>query len=56
MRREDHEYHVGRARAELDWAYRATASRVAEAHMRLSALRMQCLKRLDEGCSGADLG
>jgi hypothetical protein len=56
MRQEDHEYHVGRARSELDWAYRATAPRAAEAHMRLSALHMQCLKRLDEGCSGADIG
>ena len=37
---QDLQYHVGRARAELDLAYRAEHRSAAEAHMRLSALHM----------------
>ncbi len=34
------DYHMQRATAELDLAYRATEHKVAEAHLRLSALHM----------------
>ena len=40
----DREYHKLRAQAELDCAYRAENYKVAEAHMRLSALHMQRLR------------
>ena len=43
---DDRQYHSDRARAELDWAYRAERTAVAEAHMRLSALHMQRLQEL----------
>ena len=36
----DAQYHIDRARAELDLAYRAEQRSAAEAHMRLSALHM----------------
>jgi hypothetical protein len=52
----DREYHVERARCELDWAYRAERDTVAEAHLRLSALHMQRLRELDESCGGAASG
>ena len=45
---EDHEYHRQRAQAELDWAYRAENRLAAEAHMRLSALHMERLRKLHE--------
>ena len=35
------QYHIDRARAELDLAYRASPRAAAEAHMRLSALHME---------------
>ncbi len=35
------QYHIERARAELDMAYRAEQRVAAEAHMRLSALHME---------------
>ena len=35
------QYHIDRARAELDLAYRAEKASAAEAHMRLSALHME---------------
>jgi hypothetical protein len=40
-REQDHAYHVERARAELDAAYRAERADVAAAHLRLSALHMR---------------
>lgn len=36
----DHSYHSRRARTERDIAYRAADPRVADAHMRLSALHL----------------
>ena len=38
------DYHIRRARAELDMAYRAEARAAAEAHLRLSALHMARLR------------
>ena len=35
------QYHMDRARAELDLAYRAEVTSAAEAHMRLAALHME---------------
>ena len=35
------QYHIDRARAELDLAYRAEVATAAEAHMRLAALHME---------------
>jgi hypothetical protein len=40
-REQDKDYHVHRARAELDLAHRAARRNVAEAHMRLSSLHME---------------
>jgi hypothetical protein len=37
----DYDYHVVRARAELDCAYRAEGKAAAMAHMKLSALHME---------------
>jgi len=37
----DREYHVRRARAELDMAHRASSSVAADAHMKLSMLHME---------------
>ena len=48
---QDHEYHRGRAQAELDWAYRAENRQAAEAHMRLSAMHMERLRKLHETAS-----
>jgi hypothetical protein len=56
MRAEDRDYHMERARSELDWAYRAEGEAVAEAHLRLSALHMQRLRDLDDRCGGAAIG
>ena len=44
----DREYHMQRARTELDWAYRAERRNVAEAHLRLSSLHMERVKLLSE--------
>lgn len=38
-----HDYHLRRARAELDLAYRAQCHMASEAHLRLSSLHMQRL-------------
>lgn len=38
---DDREYHTQRARIELDMAYRAERSEVANAHLRLSSLHME---------------
>ncbi len=45
-------YHMRRATAELDLAYRATQHKAAEAHLRLSALHMA---RVRETVRPADL-
>jgi hypothetical protein len=50
----DFHYHVQRARAELDLAYRAPHQRAADAHMKLSALHMHQIKQADEACGGAE--
>ena len=39
----DHDYHIRRARAELDLAYRSECRAAMESHLRLSALHMQRL-------------
>jgi hypothetical protein len=44
----DQEYHARRARAERDVAYRAGDVRVADAHMRLSALHLSRALILEE--------
>lgn len=41
-----HEYHVRRAREELDLAYRSERRAVSTAHLRLSALHMAELRAL----------
>ena len=55
LRQDDREYHVERARAELDLAYRADKAAAADAHLRLSSLHMKCLQRDDERCNGSDI-
>lgn len=42
----EHEYHVRRAREELDLAYRSERRAVSTAHLRLSALHMAELRAL----------
>jgi hypothetical protein len=37
----DYDYHVERARAEIDRGYRAQSEEAAAAHMKLSALHME---------------
>ena len=37
----DQDYHIRRAQAELDLAYRSECSKAMEAHLRLSSLHMQ---------------
>jgi hypothetical protein len=49
MTDDDRDYHLGRARAELDLAYRAERKDVAAAHMRLSSLHMQRIAQEDAG-------
>ena len=39
----DHDFHLRRARSELDLAFRAESLAVSESHLRLSALHMQRL-------------
>ena len=53
MNHNDSEYHTQRARAELDWAYRAENRFAAEAHMRLSAMHMERMRQLKD--SNSDL-
>ena len=55
MQANDRDYHIDRARAELDWAYRADRDVAAQAHLRLSALHLRRLRDLDESCGGASL-
>jgi hypothetical protein len=43
---DDREYHVERARAELDRAYRAETTRVATAHLRLCSMHMERARSL----------
>ena len=43
----DHDYHLRRTRSELDLAYRSECHAALEAHLRLSSLHMQCLKRIE---------
>ena len=43
---QDSQYHIERARAELDLAYRAEQRAAADAHMRLSALHMERARAL----------
>jgi hypothetical protein len=50
---QDRLYHIERARRELDLAYQAERHAVAEAHMKLSALHMARLKKVDDRCSGS---
>jgi hypothetical protein len=52
---DDREYHTERARVELDQAYRAESTAVAEVHMKLSSLHMQRLQALGGG-QGGDIG
>ena len=40
----DHDYHMRRARDELDLAYRSECGAAMESHLRLSSLHMQRLK------------
>ena len=51
---QDKDYHIARARAELDLAYQAQHESVANAHMKLSALHMEQIRHPDEACGGAD--
>ncbi|MDT9599154.1 hypothetical protein [Sphingosinicella rhizophila] len=46
MRNDDRDYHVQRARAELDSAYRAPNNEAAASHLRLSALHMERARSL----------
>lgn len=41
-----HDYHRRRAASELDLAYRATAFKAIEAHLKLSALHLAKLREL----------
>lgn len=50
--RDESEYHLERARVELDLGFRSEDCRAAEAHIRLSALHMQRMKELDQACGG----
>ncbi len=51
------EYHIERARAELDLAYRAEHRAAAEAHMHLSALHMKHAQVLEKAAAdGAETG
>lgn len=43
------EFHIRRARQELDLAYRCALNRVAEIHLLLSSLHMQRLRALRSG-------
>ena len=44
MPTDDKDYHIDRARAELDQAYRADNFAAARAHFRLASLHMKCLR------------
>ena len=47
------EYHLERARTELDLGFRSENRKVAEAHIGLSALHMKRMKELDEESGAA---
>jgi hypothetical protein len=49
----DVQFHLTRARAERDIAYRASDPRVGDAHMRLSALHLDRALRLQQVQPGA---
>jgi len=49
----DREYHVERARAELDAAYRAAGSEAAQAHLRLCSMHMARARTLPVQASSA---
>lgn len=53
MSEQDRLYHMERARRELDLAYDATSHAAVDAHMRLSALHMARLKKVDDRCNGS---
>ena len=46
MSEADCEYHLNRARVELDLAYRAESRAAADAHLRMSSLHMGKIKEL----------
>lgn len=54
--RDDSAYHALRARVERETADRAAPSAAAEAHRRLSALHLDRLREIDEGCGGSRFG
>lgn len=45
MTHEDREYHLRRARAELDMAHRSSCRVAADAHMKLSMLHMERVRQ-----------
>ena len=47
MPTEDRDYHMDRARTELDRAYRADTRAAARAHFGLASLHMKCLREAD---------
>ena len=49
MSRRDRDYHVERARAELDLAQDARSPEAAHAHIQLSGLHMARVRRMDDG-------
>ena len=49
----DHDFHLRRARAELDLAYRSECQAAMEAHLRLSSLHMQRLSSADSSARPA---
>ena len=51
----DHDYHMRRARAELDLAYRSECRAAMESHLRLSSLHMQRLGGADSAGRPAGL-
>ena len=51
----DQDYHVRRARAELDLAYRSECRTAMEAHLRLSTLHMQKLNGSQSASRGPGL-
>jgi hypothetical protein len=51
----DKDFHLYRAREELDLAYRSECDTAASAHMKLSVLHMRRIRELDELCDGTSL-
>ena len=56
MTRPDRDYHMQRARAEMDMAQDAVCETAAEAHIRLSGLHMDRVKQLSGGYAEFDFG